>query len=194
LRVSAYLPIRGKGGLGGIPRSAPFDASASTPRGASGLVGDPTPDEPRIYSNTLFTHPLNQDIRASVGSPTRTGSRPRGARGEGGTTGAADLLSAGHSPHPLAWSQALPPSHARPQAGQAVGAPKVRLVYRPEAVHLAQGRGMINNSERTRRLLTTNPIPLESPGALGYSPLFSFPFAFLSTLRVVSFKRVSDCR
>ena len=50
---------------------------------------------------------------------------------------------------------------------------------------------MINNGERTRRLLTTDPIPLKSPGALGYSPLFSFPFALLSTLRVVSFKRVA---
>ena len=124
-----------------MPPPAPFDAQRQHPCGASGLVGDPTPDEPRSYSNTLFTHPLNQDIRASVGPPARTGGRPRGARGEGGTTGAADLLSAGHSPHPLAWSQALPSSHARPQAGHAVGAPKVRLVYRPEPVRLPQGRG-----------------------------------------------------
>jgi hypothetical protein len=68
------------------------------------------------------------------------------------------------------------------------GAPSVRFVYRPEAVRLAQLLGMINNSERTRRLLTTDPIPLQSPGALGYSPLFSFPFALLSTLRVASLK------
>jgi hypothetical protein len=31
---------------------------------------------------------------------------------------------------------------------------------------------------------TADPFPLETPGALGYSPLFSFPFALLSTLRV----------
>ncbi len=81
-RVSALLPIRG-GGSGRNPRAAPFDASASTPRGASGLGGDPTPVDPRSYSNTLFTHPLHQEIRASVGSPTRTGGRARGACGEG---------------------------------------------------------------------------------------------------------------
>ena len=61
---------------------------------------------------------------------------------------------------------------------------------------------MINNNERIRHVLieevlpviTKNPFPLESPGALGYSPLFSIVFALLSTLRVVSFERVSDCR
>jgi hypothetical protein len=128
----------GKEGLGGIPGRLLLTRQRQHPCGASGLVGDPTPAAPRKYSNTLLTHPLNQKIRASVGAPTRTGGQPRGACGEGGTTGAADLLSAGHSPHPLAWSQALPSSHARPQAGQAVGAPNVRLVYRPETVRLAQ--------------------------------------------------------
>jgi hypothetical protein len=34
---------------------------------------------------------------------------------------------------------------------------------------------VINFSKRARRLLTPAPFPLESPGALGYSPLSSFP-------------------
>src|SRR5215211_3405853 len=51
-------------------------------------------------------------------------------------TGAPDLLSAGHSPHPLAWSQAL-----SFQSCAAAGRPLTwlvpgRLVYRPDASHL----------------------------------------------------------
>jgi hypothetical protein len=38
-------------------------------------------------------------------------------------------------------------------------------------------------------LFTKDPFPLETPGALGYSPLSSFPFALLSTLRVVFLHR-----
>jgi hypothetical protein len=72
-----------KEGLEGMPTPAPFDAQRQHPCGASGLAGDPTPDDPRSYSITLLTHPLNQEIRASVGPPARTGGRPRGACGEG---------------------------------------------------------------------------------------------------------------
>ena len=132
------MPIRGRRVWEEFPGRLLLTRQRQHPCGASGLVGGPTPAASRIYSITLFTHPLHPGIRASVGSPTRTGGRAREACGEGGTTGAPDLLSAGHSPHPLAWSQALPPSSAQPQAGQAVGAPEVRLVYRPETVRLAQ--------------------------------------------------------
>jgi hypothetical protein len=44
-------------------------------------------------------------------------------------------------------------------------------VYRPEAVALPQALGLSNILERTRRLLTRTPFPLEPPGALGYSPV-----------------------
>ena len=92
-------------------------AQRNTPVGRVALAVTPPLIDPRSYSNTLFPHPLSQGIRASVGSPTRTGGQPRGACGEGGTTGAADLLSAGHSPHPLAWSQA-PSSQSCAAAGR----------------------------------------------------------------------------
>src|SRR4051812_40701300 len=135
------MPIRGRRVWEEFPGRLLLTRQRQPPCGASGLVGDPTPDEPRSYSSNLLTHPLNQEIRASVGSPTRTGGQPRGARGGGGTTGAADLLSAGHSPHPLACWQALPPSHARPQAGSCLRLVPLRFVYRLEAVRLAQGWG-----------------------------------------------------
>jgi hypothetical protein len=136
-----FVADPGKEGSGGIPRSAPFDASASTPRGASGLVGAPTPDDDLSYSITLFpllTQPGSQGV---CGAAARTRGRARGACGEGGTTGAADLLSAGHSPHPLAWPQALPPNHARPQAGLDLWLVPLRLVYRPEPVRKPQPWG-----------------------------------------------------
>src|SRR4051794_10110748 len=41
-------------------------------------------------------------------------------------------------PTPLAWSQALPPNHARSQAGLIRGASALRLVYRPEPVRKPQ--------------------------------------------------------
>src|SRR3954453_12369732 len=79
-----------------------------------------------------------------------------------------------------------------PSSQSCAAAGRLLFVARPPAPDVPEwtgtsppGLGMIKTSERTRRLLPTNPIPLESPGALGYSPLFSFPFAFLSTLRVV---------
>jgi hypothetical protein len=109
LRVSAPLPMRGRRVWEECPESAPFDASASTPRGASGLVGAPTPDDPRSYSITLSTHLLHQEIRGSVGAAARTGGRP------------------------------LPPNHARPQAGSCLRLVPLRLVYRPEPVREPQG-------------------------------------------------------
>jgi hypothetical protein len=117
LRVSAPLPIRGRRVWEEFPGRLLLTRQRQPPCGASGLVGAPTPDDPRSYSITFTTHPLHQEIRASVGAAARTGGRPRGARGEGGTTGAADLLSAGHSPHPLAWSQA-PSSQSCAAAGR----------------------------------------------------------------------------
>jgi hypothetical protein len=57
--------------------------SVNTPVGRVALPVTPPPDDPRSYSITLLTHPLNQEIRASVGPPARTGGRPRGACGEG---------------------------------------------------------------------------------------------------------------
>ena len=56
---------------------------------------------------------------------------------------------------------------------------RLRLVYRPEAVVLPQPPGLLNFLERTHRLLTGNLFPLESPGALGYSPV---AFRFLALL------------
>src|SRR4051812_16485577 len=141
MHVSAPVPI-GEGGFGrNSPTRLLLTRQRQHPCGASGLAAAPTPDDPRSYSITFTTHLLNQEIRASVGAAARTGGRARGACGEGGTTGAPDLLSAGHSPHPLAWSQAFPPNDARPQAGLDLWVVPLRLVYRPEAVHLAQGWG-----------------------------------------------------
>ncbi len=88
-----FLPIRGRRVWEEFPGRLLLTRQRQHPCGASGLVGGPTPNEPRSYSNTLFTHSLHQGIRASVGSPTRTGGRPRGACGEEGTTVGADLLS-----------------------------------------------------------------------------------------------------
>ena len=105
LRVSAPMPIRGRRVWEEFPGRLLLTRQRQHPCGASGLGGDPTPAAPRIYSITLPTHPLNQDIRASVGSPARTGgSAARSAAERELATGAADLLSAGHSPHPLACS------------------------------------------------------------------------------------------
>src|SRR3954452_11841302 len=101
LRVSGPLPIRERRVWEEFPGRLLLTRQRQPPCGASGLVGAPTPDDPRSYSITLSTHPLNQEIRASVGAAARTGGRARGACGEGGTTGAPDLLSAGHSPHPF---------------------------------------------------------------------------------------------
>jgi hypothetical protein len=64
-----------------------------------------------------------------LGTAVWTGGRPRGACGEGGTTGAADLLSAGHSPHSLACVQALPsssvPATGRPHLRRGFSAPSI---------------------------------------------------------------------
>src|SRR3954452_15574173 len=85
LRVSAPLPIRGRRVWEEFPGRLLLTRQRQPPCGASGLVGAPTPDDPRSYSITLSTHPLNQEIRAAVGAPARTGgrSRARGACGEG---------------------------------------------------------------------------------------------------------------
>ena len=127
----------GEEGLGGIPGRLLLTRQRQHPLGASVPAGGSSRAQ-HTYSITALTHPLTHTGSGTLGPPARTGGQPRGACGEGGTTGAADLLSAGHSPHSLAWSQALPSSHARPQAGQAVGAPEVRYPYRPEAVRLAE--------------------------------------------------------
>src|SRR4051812_39955168 len=101
MHVSAPVPI-GEGGFGrNSPTRLLLTRQRQHPCGASGLAAAPTPDDTRSYSITFTTHPLNQEIRASVGAAARTGGRARGACGEGGTTGAPDLLSAGHSPHPF---------------------------------------------------------------------------------------------
>jgi hypothetical protein len=56
----------------------------------------PVPPPPMLTTVTrslFFPSLLNQVVKVSVGAAARTGGRPRGACGEGGTTGAADLLS-----------------------------------------------------------------------------------------------------
>src|SRR3954452_9821936 len=75
-------------------------------------------------------------------------------------------------PTPLAWSQA-------PSSQPCAAAGRLLFEARPPAPDVPEwtgtspaGLGMINNSERTARLLIRTPIPLESPGALGYSPFF----------------------
>jgi hypothetical protein len=75
-------------------------------------------------------------------------------------------------PTPLAWSQA-PSSQSCAAAGRLLFEARPPAPDVPEWTGTSPARlGMINNSERTRRLLTTNPIPLETPGGLGYSPVF----------------------
>src|SRR4051794_23871847 len=66
-----------------------------------------------------------------------------------------------------------------PQSCAAAGWPHSRRVSGAPRLPARTGTptaepGMVNNGERTRRLLTTDPIPLESPGALGYSPSLRF--------------------
>ena len=83
----------------------------------------------------------------------------------------------------------LSSSHARPQAGQTCGQLTGRLVYRLEASHLPSALGMINNSERTRRLLTTTPIPLNPLGLWAILPLLIRVLAFPSRCDASEFKR-----
>src|SRR4051794_11495701 len=70
-------------------------------------------------------------------------------------TGAPDLLSAGHSPHPLAWSQAT-----SSQSCAAAGRPHLRLAASAPGVPLHSGTYpatllMITNSARGHRLLVS---------------------------------------
>ncbi len=53
-RVSALYCRSGEEGLGGIPGRLLLTRQRQHPSGASGLVGDPTPNDPRSYSNTLL--------------------------------------------------------------------------------------------------------------------------------------------
>src|SRR3954449_10422835 len=103
----------------------------------------------------------------------RTGDRPRGACGEGGTTVGADLLSAGHSPHPFAWSQALPSSCAKLRAAHALGRRRRRLLYRRNRYAYRMAR-LINVRTRTPFLITRDPFPYD-PWGFGLFSALLFP-------------------
>jgi hypothetical protein len=108
------------GGRSGRKADDPVRVSA-TPRGASGLAVGPAPDAHRSYSNTFPPHLSTRGFRAVAGPTARTGGRPRGACGQGGTTDGADLLSAGHSPHSFGLvTGPFLPVMAQPQAGHAL--------------------------------------------------------------------------
>ena len=72
--------------------------SATSPVGRVALVMPPPPMIHRSYSFTLLPTLFTRSIRVVVEAAPRTGGRPRGACGEGGTTVGADLLSGGLAP------------------------------------------------------------------------------------------------
>jgi hypothetical protein len=126
------------GGRSGRNADDPVRVSA-TPCGASGLVVGPASDAHRSYSNTFPPHPLNQELQSSSGTngkDRRSAARSlrRGRNDRRGRPPVRRPLA------PLLWPGHRPflPVTAQPQAGHALGAPKVRLVYRPEAVRLPQ--------------------------------------------------------
>jgi hypothetical protein len=167
------LPIRGRRVWEEFPGSAPFDASASTPRGASGLGGGPTPDDPRSCSITFPTHPLTRKSERQWGH--RQGQEVSRAERAEREERPARLTSCPQDtrPTPLAWSQAL-------SSQSCAAADRPSFEGPPRAADVPEWSGtspagllMINNGERTCRLLIRNPFPLESPGALGILPLLS---------------------
>ena len=147
-----------------------------------GRVSAPvSPPLRNFFTRLLFFPPLHmlcmsgfwgQRRGQEVGRAERAESEERTSRPTSCPQDTRPTLWPGHRP--------LPSSHARPQAGQTYGAPSVRLSYRPDAVHLAQGLGMINNSERGRRLLITNPIPLNPLGLWAILPFLIRLLAFSS--------------
>jgi hypothetical protein len=194
--ASALLLVAdpGKEGLGGMPRSAPFDASASTPRGASGLGGVPTPDAHHSYSITLLPHPSqpgSQSVcggaakdRRSAARSARRGRNDRRGRPPVRRTLAPPLWP-GHRP--------LPPNHARPQAGLLRAASAGRLLYRPDAIHLTPRSWMRKRCVRTP-FFHDRPFPLRNPWGFGrFSALFVLSLSYRRCASFFHFPR-SDCR
>jgi hypothetical protein len=174
---------------------APLRVSAISPVGRVALVLDPLPDDYRSYSFTLSTHPIpgaseqsrGQRQGQEVGHAKPADSEERASGQTSCPEDTRPTLLPGHRPFlPAQWRRRASHTPLRRRCACCTGL--TRYCFRSCLLS--------KDFEQIRRLLTRNPFPLESPGALGIlrSLVPSFPFALLSTLRVGFSNAQTLCR
>jgi hypothetical protein len=184
LRVSALACCRS--GEGGFGRNAPnrllLTRQRQPPGGASGLGGVPTPDAHHSYSITLLPHPSQPGSQSVCGGAAkdRKSAARSVRRGRNDRRGRPPVRRTLAPPFGLVTGPFLPIMRGRRPASCAPrqrGACCIALMRYTSRHAPGCGNGVFEH-----RFSTTNPFPLESPGALGYSPLSSFSHSLRSPI------------